>query len=99
MIVTPWRTRAQNARTRADSSAKPTSPAMASTVSRNSVKRMCEAKNARSKAGSFEKSGGFGKAPCEKAKARIGTAMQMSKMNSTKKLEAMAGKLESGTEF
>jgi hypothetical protein len=48
---------------------------MPSTVSRNSVKRMCPAKNARSKAGSFEKSGGFGKTPCVKAKIITGMAM------------------------
>ena len=57
----------------------------------NSVKRGCEAKNARSKAGSFEKSGGFGNAPWVNAKSRIGTAMQASKMISTTKLAATAG--------
>ena len=38
-------------------------PAIASAVSTNNVKRGCEAKNARSKAGSLEKSGGFGNTP------------------------------------
>ena len=49
------------------------------------------AKNARSKAGSFEKSGGLGKAPCVNAKARIGIAMQRSKISSTVKAAATAG--------
>ncbi len=49
------------------------------------------AKKAMSKAGSFEKSGGFGKAPWLKAKARIGIAMQRSKIASTKMLEPTAG--------
>ena len=51
----------------------------------------CEAKNARSKAGSFEKSGGLGNAPWVNAKVRIGIAMQRSKIASTKKLEPTAG--------
>ena len=51
----------------------------------------CEAKNAMSKAGSFEKSGGFGNAPWVNAKVRIGIAMQRSKIASTKKLEPTAG--------
>ena len=57
----------------------------------NSVKRGCEAKNARSNAGSFEKSGGFGNAPWVNAKSRIGTAMQASKISSTTKPAATAG--------
>ena len=65
--------------------------AMPSRVSRNSVKRGCEAKNARSNAGSWEKSGGFGNTPWLNAKARIGTAMQRSKISSTAKAEATAG--------
>src|SRR4051812_7671085 len=97
-MVRPWRTRVQKARTRADRSAKATSPAMASTVSTNSVKRGCEAKNARSKAGSLEKSGGLGNAPCVNAKARMGIAMHRSKISSTTKLEATAGELDPGTE-
>ncbi len=62
------------------------------------MKRMFEAKKARSNAGSLEKSGGFGNAPCVKAKVRIGIAMQRSKISSTAKLEATAGKLDPGTE-
>ena len=58
--------------------------AIASTVSRNSVKRGCEAKNARSKAGSLEKSGGLGNTPWVNAKASTGTAIERSKMNSTR---------------
>ena len=91
MIVRPWRTRAQNARTRADSSAKPASTAIPITVSTNSVKRGCEAKNARSKAGSDEKSGGFGKTPWLNAYASTGTAIVRSKMNSTLNAAATAG--------
>ena len=68
-IVKPWRTRAQNALTFVDSSAKATSTPIASAVRKNSVKRGCDAKNARSNAGSFEKSGGFGKTPCVNANA------------------------------
>ena len=44
------------------------------------MKRGCEAKNARSNAGSFEKSGGFGNAPWVNANARIGTAIVRSKI-------------------
>ena len=55
------------------------------------MKRGFEAKNARSPAGSFEKSGGLGNAPWLKANARIGTAMQRSKIASTKKLAPTAG--------
>ena len=55
------------------------------------MKRGCEAKNARSKAGSFEKSGGFGNAPCVKAKSRIGIAIERSKICSTTNDEATAG--------
>ena len=88
----PWRTRSQNARTRADSSAKPASAAIASTVSRNSAKRGCEAKNARSNAGSCEKSGGFGNAPWrERERSRIGIASERSKICSTKNDEPTAG--------
>ena len=50
-----------------------------------------EAKNARSKAGRSEKSGGFGNAPCVNAKASTGIAMLRSKSISTKKLDATAG--------
>jgi hypothetical protein len=55
------------------------------------VKRGLEAKKARSPAGSFEKSGGLGKAPWVNANVRIGTAMQRSKIASTKKLAPTAG--------
>jgi hypothetical protein len=89
--VKPWLTRTQNARTRADSSANADSAAIPATVSTNSVKRGWPAKNARSKAGSLEKSGGLGNAPWVKANSRIGTAMQASKISSTTKLAATAG--------
>ena len=65
--------------------------AIASTVSRNSAKRGCDAKNARSKAGSLEKSGGFGNAPWLNANAITGIAMQRSYTSSTAKLDATAG--------
>ena len=55
------------------------------------MKRGLEAKNARSKAGILQKSGGFGNAPWVNAKVRIGIAMQRSKIASTKKLEPTAG--------
>ena len=55
------------------------------------MKRGCEAKKARSKAGSFEKSGGLGNAPWLKAKMRIGIAIVRSKICSTKNDEATAG--------
>ena len=55
------------------------------------MKRGLEAKNARSKAGSLEKSGGFGNTPWVNAKASTGIAMQRSKIASTKKLEPTAG--------
>ena len=74
MMVNPWRTRAQKAFTLVLSSAKPTRPAMASAVSTNSRKRGCEAKKLRSKAPSLEKSGGLGKTPWLKAKARMNSA-------------------------
>ena len=90
-IVRPWRTRAQNARTRADSSAKRDQHRDPSTVSTNSVKRGCEAKNARSKAGSLEKSGGLGKTPWVNAKRQHGDRDQRSKMSSTEKRAATAG--------
>ena len=91
MIVRPWRTRAQNARTRAESSAKATSTPIASTVSTNSAKRGCEAKKARSKAGSLEKSGGFGNTPWVNAKASTGIAIVRSKTNSIENAAATAG--------
>ena len=43
----------------------------------------CAAKNARSKAGSPEKSGGLGNAPWVNAKASTGIAIVRSKMSST----------------
>ena len=55
------------------------------------MKRGCEAKNARSKAGSFEKSGGFGKTPWVNANASTGIAIVRSKMNSTENAAATAG--------
>ena len=57
----------------------------------NSVKRGCEAKNARSKAGSLEKSGGLGKTPWVNANASTGMAIERSKMNSTENAAATAG--------
>ena len=90
-MVSPWATRVQNARTRADSSANPTSTAIASAVSRNSVKRGCDAKNAMSVAGSLEKSGGLGNTPWVNANASTKPPTQTSKIHSTEKLDATAG--------
>jgi hypothetical protein len=94
----PWRTRAQNARTRCDSSAKPTSTPIPIAVSTKSRKRGCDAKNCRSNAGIFEKSGGLGNTPCVKAKARMKIAMKRSNTASTKNAAATAGYVEFGTE-
>ena len=55
------------------------------------MKRGCEAKNARSNAGSLEKSGGFGNTPWVNAKASTGIAIQRSKMSSTENAAATAG--------
>ena len=55
------------------------------------MKRGCDAKNARSNAGSFEKSGGLGNAPCVNANVRIGIAIVRSKMLSTNIDDATAG--------
>ena len=55
------------------------------------MKRGCEARKARSKAGSDEKSGGLGNAPCVNAKIRIGIAIVRSKICSTKNDEPTAG--------
>jgi hypothetical protein len=60
-------------------------------VSRNSVNCGCEAKNARSNAGSSEKSGGLGNAPWVNAKVSTGIAMQRSKISSTANEDATAG--------
>src|ERR1700712_4238437 len=67
MIVRPCRLRAQNAFTRRESHANSTSTSTATTVMRKIVKCGLPAKNCRSKAGIFEKSGGFGKTPCVNA--------------------------------
>ena len=90
MMVNPWRTRAQKAFTLVLSSAKPTRPAIAAAVSTNSRKRGCEAKKLRSKAPSLEKSGGLGKTPWLKAKARMNRPIEASKPNSTKNAAAIA---------
>ena len=66
-IVRPWRSRSQNATTRRDSTAKATTPRIASAVIRNSVRRKFDARNDRSKASSLAKSGGLGKTPWVKA--------------------------------
>ena len=55
------------------------------------MKRGWEAKNERSKALSFEKSGGLGKTPWVKAKERMKIAIAPSKIVSTTKLAATAG--------
>ena len=55
------------------------------------MKRGCCARNARSNAGSFEKSGGFGNTPWVNENASTGTAIVMSKTNSTAKAAATAG--------
>src|SRR3954469_8876865 len=98
MIVSPCRTRAQNARTRRESSAKPTSTAIASTVSTNSSSRGCEAKNDRWNAGNLEKGGGLGNTPCVNAKIRIGIAIEAANPSSTANDEPIAGYVDSGTD-
>src|SRR5690242_691195 len=90
-MTTPCLTRAQKAATRRESSAKPTSAAIPSAVSTKSKKRGCVAKNDRSKAFSDAKSGGLGKTPWVKAKARMKTPMVASKTASTAKDAATAG--------
>ncbi len=55
------------------------------------MNRGCEAKNARSNAGSFEKSGGLGNTPWLKAKMRMSVPITASKISSTAKEEATAG--------
>ena len=55
------------------------------------MKRGCEAKNARSNAGSLEKSGGLGNAPWVNANSRIGIAIVRSKIDSTANDDATAG--------
>jgi hypothetical protein len=55
------------------------------------VKRGCSARNARSNAGRSEKSGGFGKTPCVKAKLRMSTPIITSKTISTANVAATAG--------
>ena len=88
----PWRTRAQNACTRArQQRERDERRATASAVSRKSVKRGCEAKNCRSNAGISEKSGGLGNAPCVNANVRMNTAIVRSKTFSTTIAEPTAG--------
>ena len=57
---------------------------------RNSVKRRWPAKNDRSNAPRFAKSGGLGKTPCVNAKVRMKTPIVASKMISTKVAAATA---------
>ena len=57
----------------------------------NSVKRGCDAKKARSKAGRSEKSGGLGNTPWVKANVSTGTAITRSKISSTENAAATAG--------
>ena len=87
----PWRTRCQNARTFADSSAKPTKNRTPNAVRKNSVKRMLDAKKLMSNAGSFEKSGGFGNTPCVNAKHMISSPMNQSKMTPVDRAAAIVG--------
>ena len=54
------------------------------------MKRGCPAKNDRSNAPRFAKSGGLGKTPCVKAKVRMKTPIVASKMISTKVAAATA---------
>ena len=58
----------------------------------------CEARNERSKAPSDANSGGFGKTPCEKAKARMKTAITASKTASTQIAAPTAGYVAFGIE-
>ncbi len=90
-IVNPWRIRTQNARTRADSSAKPTTTRIPTTVKKNSVKRGCEAKKLMSNAGSLEKSGGLGNIPCVNAKPITSRPMNQSKTTPVESAAAIAG--------
>ena len=76
-------TRAQNARTRALSSAKATNTRTPRTVRMNSVARMCEANHDRSKASRLAKSGGLGNTPRVNAKVSTGMAITASKISST----------------
>ena len=95
-MSSPWRTRAQNAATRRENSAKATSAATASAVSTNSRKRGCDAKNERSNALELGKSGGLGNTPCVKAKMRMKTPIVASNTASTKNAAATAGYVEFG---
>ena len=60
-------------------------------MSTKSRKRGCDAKNDRSNALSWAKSGGLGKTPCVKAKVRMKTPIVASKTASTKSVAATAG--------
>ena len=90
-MVSPWRTRRQNASMRRDRIANPPRTATASSVRKNSVNFGCDAKSCRSNAGIFEKSGGFGNAPCVNANASIIEPITMSKIASTANVAATAG--------
>ena len=67
-------------------------------VRRNSRNRGCDAKNCRSNAGIFEKSGGLGNTPCVNANVRMKTPITRSKTASTKNAAPTAGYVEFGTE-
>ena len=62
------------------------------------MKRGCEAKNDRSNASSFAKSGGLGNTPCVKAKLRMNTAITASKTASTQIAAPTAGYVACGIE-
>src|SRR5436305_1852254 len=85
--------RGGDARARAESRAKAMKNPIPSAVRKNSVKRMLAAKKLMSKAGSLEKSGGFGNTPWVKAKPMTSSPMNQSKMVPVQRAVATVGKL------
>src|SRR5262249_36602930 len=90
--------RAQNLTTRWLSVAKATSPARASAVTRNSVKRRCDAKKLRSKALRLAKSGGLGNTPWGNANSSTGIPIERAENASTKNDAPIAEYVEFGTD-
>ena len=90
-IVSPSRIRCQNVITRAESSAKPTRNSIPSTVRKNRVKRMCEAKKLMSNAGRLEKSGGLGNTPWVNAKPITSRPMNQSHSTPVDSAAAIVG--------
>ena len=69
----------------------PTRNRIPSTVNKNSVKRMFEAKKLMSKAGSLEKSGGLGNTPWVNAKHITSNPMNQSKITPVDSAAAIVG--------